>query len=54
MYEVVKTPPQYAGHFAKGVAAVIIVVGVLQAVWIYFVRVPIFKVGFKGNYPEQN
>jgi hypothetical protein len=26
MYELIKTPPQYAGHFAEGVAAVIIVV----------------------------
>jgi hypothetical protein len=38
MYEVVKTLAQYAGHFAEGIAAVIIVIGALQAVWIYFVR----------------
>ena len=48
MYEVVKTLAQYAGYLAEGIAAIIIVVGALQAVWIYFVRALLSKSDLKG------
>lgn len=48
MYEVVKTLAQYAAYFAEGIAAVIIVVGALQAVWIYFFRAFFSKSDLKG------
>lgn len=38
MYEVVKTMAQYIAYFAEGAAAIIIIIGVLQAAWIYLRR----------------
>ena len=38
MHEAVQMLAQYAGYFAEGVAAVIILIGALQALWIYFRR----------------
>ena len=38
MYEVVQKLAQYAGHFAEAIAIVIIFVGAVQAMWIYFAR----------------
>ena len=48
MYEVVKTLAQYAGYLAEGIAAIIIVVGALQAVWIYIVKVLLSKSDLQG------
>ena len=48
MYEVVKTLAQYAGYFAEGIAAIIIVVGALQAVWIYIDKALLSKSDLKG------
>ncbi|HIE30733.1 TPA: hypothetical protein EYP66_26050 [Candidatus Poribacteria bacterium] len=36
MHEVVKIMAQYAAYFAEGAAALIIIIGSLQAIWIYF------------------
>jgi uncharacterized membrane protein len=38
MHEAVQMLAQYAGYFAEGAAALIILIGVLQALWIYFRR----------------
>jgi uncharacterized membrane protein len=38
MHQAVQTLAQYAGYFAEGVAALIILIGAVQALWIYFRR----------------
>ncbi|MGC9323944.1 MAG: DUF1622 domain-containing protein [Desulfomonilia bacterium] len=35
MHEIVKVVAQYASYLAEGAAAIIITIGVLQAIWLY-------------------
>jgi len=48
MHEIIKTMAQYAGYFAEGIAAIIIVIGVLQAVWVYIAKSLLSKSDLNG------
>jgi uncharacterized membrane protein len=43
MYEIVKTTAQYVAYFAEGIAALIIVCGVIQAFIIYLKKAIFFR-----------
>ena len=46
MYNVIKIMAQYTAYFVEAVAALIIIIGSLQAIWIYFRRALLSKSDF--------